>query len=66
MSGLSISDKTPAATGAETAQKKTGVSDSKLTNAWVGGVAMVNTMSYVPSVMLLAIVERVVASPDAH
>ena len=45
LSGVFISVITPAATGAETAQKNTGVSDSAFTNACVGGVAMVNTIS---------------------
>ena len=66
MSGLSMSVKTFAASGADTAQKNAGVSDSVLTNVCVGGVAIVNTAVYEPSAMLLAIVDKVVASPDAH
>ena len=57
---------TPAATGADTAQKNTGVSVSVLTIACVGGVAIVNTISYVPSVIFVTIVVSAVESPAAH
>lgn len=66
LSGFFISVNTFAAVGADTAQKNTGVSDSALTKACVGGVAIVNTALYVPSVILLTIVESAVVSPEAH
>ena len=66
MSGLSISVSIPAAVGADTAQKKTGVSVSVLTNACVGGVAIEKIISYVPSDILVTIVESADASPAAH
>ena len=45
LSGASMLVSTPAASGADTAQKKQGVALSRLTNCCVAGVAMQKTRS---------------------